>query len=96
MFIINNFLLAVANLLHLAITFYIYIIIARAVISWLQPNPYSGWVKFIHNATEPVMSRVRSVVPMIAGLDLSPIVIIFVLMFLDQFLVATLRQIATF
>ena len=96
MFIINNLFQAIANLLHLAITIYIYIIIARVVISWLQPNPYSGWVRFIHNATEPVLSRVRSVLPVIAGLDLSPIVVIFVLMFIDQFLVATLRQIATF
>lgn len=94
MFIIENFFNAVASVLHLILTLYMYVIIARAVMSWFNPNPYNNIVRFIYQITDPVLARVRQFIPPISGIDLSPIIIIFALLFLDRFLVSTLRALA--
>ncbi len=96
MFVIGNFFAAVAQVLHLAITIYMWIIIARVVVSWLAVDPYNSIVQFLYQATEPVLMRVRGLLPPMAGLDLSPVIVIFVLIFLDRFLVTTLSQMATY
>lgn len=92
--IVANLFTALADVLHLALTLYMYIIIIRAVMSWINPNPYNAFVRFIYQATDPVLSRVRRYIPPVAGLDLSPIIVIFVIIFLDRFLVSTLEYLA--
>ena len=95
MFVVNNFVLALARLLELAINAYIWVIIARAIISWVNPDPYNQIVRFLYRITEPVLRPVRYRLPTLAmGLDLSPMVVILVLYFLDWFLVSTLRDLA--
>ena len=94
MFVIENFFSALASVLHLFLTLCIYVVIARAVMSWFNPNPYNGFVRFIYQITDPVIEWVRQFIPPIGELDLSPIVIIFALLFLDKFLVSTLRALA--
>ena len=95
MFVVGNFVVALARLLELAINAYIWIIIARAIISWVSPDPSNPIVRFLHRITEPVLRPVRYRLPTLAmGLDLSPMVVIFVLYFLDRFLVSTLRDLA--
>jgi YggT family protein len=94
MVIINNFLAAIAEIVHLAIMLYIYVIIARVVISWLSVNPYNQLVQFIYRITEPPLAWIRRYVPSIAGLDISPVILFFGLIFLDRFFVATLRFMA--
>lgn len=94
MFIIQNFLSALATVLHLFLTLYMYVIIARAVMSWFNPNPYNAIVRFINQVTDPVLNWVRRYVPTISGLDLSPIVVIFAILFVDRFLVSILRHLA--
>ena len=95
MFVVSNFVLALARLLELVINAYIWIIIGRAIISWVNPDPYNAIVRFLHRITEPVLRPVRYRLPTLAmGLDLSPMVVIFVLYFLDWFLVSTLRDLA--
>ena len=95
MFVAGNFLLAIARLLELVINAYIWIIIARAIISWVNPDPYNPIVRFLVRVTEPVLRPVRHRMPTLAmGLDLSPMVVILVLYFLDWFLVSTLRDLA--
>src|SRR6185436_20183439 len=95
MFIINYFVIAVANLVNLVIVAYIWIIIARAIISWVNPDPYNPIVRFLYRVTEPVLRPVRHRMPTLAmGLDLSPMIVILVLYFLDWFLVSTLRDLA--
>ena len=95
MFVASNFVLALARLLELVINAYIWIIIARAIISWVNPDPYNAIVRFLHRITEPALRPVRYRMPTLAmGLDLSPMVVIFVLYFLDWFLVSTLRDLA--
>ncbi len=93
--IIGNFLAAVAIVLHYILKLYMYIIIARAILSWVNPDPYNPIVRFIHNITEPVLYRIRTKIPSdFGGVDISPIIIIFAIVFLDNFVVASLDNIA--
>jgi YggT family protein len=95
MFVLSNFVLALARVLELAINAYIWIIIARAVISWVNPDPSNPIVRFLYRVTEPVLRLVRYRLPTLAmGLDLSPMVVILVLYFVDWFLVSSLRDLA--
>lgn len=95
MFIIANLLSALAVILHYALTIYMWIIVARAIISWVNPDPYNPIVRFLYQTTEPVLYRIRRMLPMrMAGLDLSPIVVFIIILFLENFLVRTIQEIA--
>jgi len=95
MFIIGNFLYALATVLHYALIFYMWIIIARAVLSWVSPDPYNPIVRFINNVTEPVLYPVRRRLPVsFGGIDFSPLVVLLAIIFLQGFLVESLRELA--
>ena len=94
MFMFGNFIKAIADLLNFVLSAYIWIIIARAVISWVNADPYNPVVRFLHQVTDPVLNRIRRFLPTMGGFDLSPMVLIFAIIFLQSFLVPTLRQIA--
>ncbi len=86
---------AIATILDLALNIYMWLIIARALLSWVNPDPYNPIVRFLYNVTEPVMSFLRRRVPVVfGGLDLSPLIVIAVIMFLRIFLVQTLHDYA--
>lgn len=95
MFIISNFLLATAQALDVLLWIYMWIVIARAVISWVNPDPSNPVVRFLYNATEPLLYRVRRVLPFFAGgIDFSPLIVLLGILFLQNFLVASLRDLA--
>ncbi|HSM90605.1 MAG TPA: YggT family protein [Desulfobacterales bacterium] len=95
MFIVSNFLIAAAKILSLALNAFLWIVIARAVLSWVNPDPYNPIVRFIHNTTEPVLYRIRRRLPVVfGGVDLAPVVVIMAIMFLEHFAVASLYEIA--
>lgn len=94
MFILGNFIKASAAVIQYVLTFYMWIIIARAVLSWVNPDPYNPIVRFIHNITEPVLYRIRSKIPYLGGIDVSPIIVILGIIFLEKFLVESLIKIA--
>lgn len=95
MFIIGNFIEALARILDLGLTIYMWLIIIRAIISWVNPDPYNPIVRFLYKATEPVLYQVRRLIPMRGiGIDFSPIIVIIVIVFLQSFLVRTLLQFA--
>ena len=95
MFIASNLLLALANLLHLVLQAYFWIIIARAVLSWVNPDPFNPIVRFLYRVTEPVLRPIRHRLPTFSmGIDLSPMVVILAIYFLDAFLVYSLRDLA--
>ena len=95
MFIVANFLTALAVIIDYALTIYMWIVIARAVLSWVNPDPYNPIVRFLYQATEPVLYRIRRTIPMpMTGLDLSPIIVFIIIIFLKNFLVRTLQEIA--
>jgi YggT family protein len=89
----RHLLVAVATVLDLALNIYMWLIIARALLSWVNPDPYNPIVRFLYNVTEPVLSYLRRRVPVVfGGLDLSPLIVIAVIMFLRIFLVQTLSD----
>lgn len=95
MFVAGNLILALANLLHLVLMAYFWIIIARAVLSWVNPDPFNPIVRFLYRVTEPVLRPVRYRLPTLAmGIDLSPMVVILAIYFVDTFLVYSLRDLA--
>jgi YggT family protein len=95
MFIFSNLLVAVAKVLDIALTIFMWIVIARAILSWVSPDPYNPIVRFIHNVTEPVLYQVRKRIPLnFGGIDFSPIIILLAVIFLQQFVVQSLYQFA--
>ncbi len=95
MFILANLLAAVAHVLDFVLSAYMWIIIARAVISWVNPDPYNPIVRFLHSATDPVLLRVRRAFPLFAGgIDFSPIIVFIAIIFLQRFLVQSLHDLA--
>ena len=68
-----------------------WIVIIRALISWVNPDPYNPIVRFLHAATDPVLYRIRRLMPSsFGGIDFSPILVIAGLIFLERFLVQSL------
>lgn len=94
MFVGNYFVAALANLVNIALTVYMWILIARAVISWVNPDPFNPIVRFLYRVTEPVLRPVRRRLPATMGLDLSPMVVLLAIYFLQSFLVPVLHRIA--
>jgi YggT family protein len=85
--LLSAFLVPLVRVIDLAVTLYIYVVIARALVSWVNPDPYNPIVRFLHNATEPVLNRIRRWLPVqMGGLDLAPLVLIFGLYFLMEVL----------
>ncbi len=94
MFMLSNFILALAKLINVVLSAYIWIVIARAVISWVNADPYNPIVRFLIQITDPLLSRIRRILPPMGGIDLSPMVLILAIVFMQSFLVPTLQQIA--
>jgi YggT family protein len=95
MFVMANFLIAIAKILDIALTIYMWLIIGRAVISWVNPDPYNAIVRFLYASTEPVLYSIRRRLPIsFGGFDFSPIIVIFAIIFIQIFLVDSLMQFA--
>ena len=97
MFVLENFVIALAKVVDFALTLYMWVLIFRAVISWVNPDPYNPIVRFLYRATEPVLAPIRRWIPLGGiGIDISPIVAILAIIFLQYFLVKTMIQTAPF
>lgn len=94
MFMLANFIMAVAKLINFVLGAYIWVVIGRAVISWVSADPYNPIVRFLVQVTDPLLMRIRRFLPVMGGIDLSPMVLILAIIFLQSFLVPTLEQIA--
>ena len=95
MFVMNNFLVAVAFVIDQVLFIYMIIVIASAVLSWVNPDPYNPIVRFLRTATEPVFARIRRHVPTVfGGMDFTPIIVLLAIVFLQKFLVASLYDAA--
>ena len=93
MFMLANFILAIAKLINFALSAYIWIVIGRAVISWVNADPYNPIVRFLVQVTDPILFKIRRYIPSMGGIDLSPMILILAIVFLQSFLVPTLTQI---
>jgi YggT family protein len=95
MFIISNFLVGVAQVLNLAINLLWWLIIIRALISWVNPDPYNPVVQFLYKTTEPFLMPFKRILPnWRIGIDFSPIFAILALLFLRYFIVNSLIDLA--
>ncbi|MGD9017652.1 MAG: YggT family protein [Desulfobacterales bacterium] len=95
MVVFGNLLAALAKVINVVLYLYMWIIIARAVLSWVSPDPYNPIVRFIHNVTEPMLYQIRKRLPVsYSGIDFSPIIVILAILFLQSFLVGSLADIS--
>ena len=91
MVVLGNFIAALARILIIALNIYMWIIIIRALISWVSPNPYNPIVRFLYRVTEPALRPVRRILPLQGlGVDFSPVVVILVILLLIDFVIPTL------
>jgi YggT family protein len=97
MFVLGNFITAVAKIVHFILNIYMWIIIARALISWVNPDPYNQIVQLLYRITEPVLALVRRWIPFRGmGIDISPIIVILAIYFIDEFLVRSMIELAVY
>lgn len=95
MFVVGNLIAVLAKLLYYALNIYMWIIIIRALLSWVNPDPYNPIVQFLYRVTEPVLSFVRRKLPIGSlGIDFSPMIVILIIWLLQEFLVRTLLEIS--
>ncbi len=95
MFVMRNLVVALATILDYVLWGYMWVIIIRALLSWVNPDPYNPIVRALYAITEPVLSFMRRKLPLMAGsIDFSPWVVILIILFLQRFLVRTLIDLA--
>lgn len=95
MFVVGNFIGALARVLDVALSLYMWVVIIRALISWVSPDPYNPIVVFLHRATEPLLRPLRRRLPTTGmGIDFSPLILILGIIFLQKFLVESLYTLA--
>ena len=93
--VFSNFLTAIAKVLDVVLVMFMWVVIARAILSWVSPDPYNPIVRFIHNITEPVLHQIRKRLPLnFGGIDFSPILVLLAIIFLRQFVVQSLFDLA--
>ena len=92
MFILANFISAVAHILDVLLNIVYWLVIIRALISWVNPDPGNAIVQFLYKATDPILEPIRRHLPLNFrfGIDISPIIVIFLIIFLRSFLVKSL------
>jgi YggT family protein len=91
MFVFGNIILGIAEVLYWILKAYMWVIIIRALISWVNPDPYNPIVQALTRLTEPVLRPIRKLVPPYkVGLDFSPLIAVLIIMFLQFALVDTL------
>lgn len=95
MIVIGNLIAVFAKLLYFVLNIYMWIIIIRALLSWVNPDPYNPIVMFLYRITEPVLSFVRRKLPIGSfGIDFSPMIVILIIWLLQAYLVPTLLEIS--
>lgn len=89
MFVLSHFIKAFANVVDVILSIFYWLILIRALISWVNPDPYNVIVQFLYKATEPILQPIRRMLPSM-GIDISPIIAFLAIIFFKGFIVATL------
>lgn len=93
MFILGNLILAVAEVLDIILTIYMWVIIIAALISWVNPDPYNPIVRTLYSLTEPVLRPIRRLIGFRLGpLDISPMIVILLIYFIKKFLIVSIIE----
>lgn len=96
MYVLSNFIMAVARVLSIVLNIYMWLIVVRAIASWFAMDPYNPIYQFLIRITEPVLGYIRRILPFRTGMvDISPIIAILAIVFLQSFLVQSLYGLAT-
>ncbi len=91
MLVFANFIKAIAQVIDIGLTVFMWVVIARAILSWVSPDPYNPIVRFINQVTDPVLYQVRKRIPTVfGGIDVSPIIVLLGIVFLRIFIVESL------
>jgi YggT family protein len=94
MYIFGNVILGIAKVLDIVLNIYMWVIIIRALISWVNPDPYNAIVQILTRVTEPVLRPIRKLVPPYrVGIDFSPLIAILIIIFLQYAVINTLKRI---
>ncbi len=94
MFVVGNTLLGIATVFDYILTFYTWIVIARALISWVNPDPWNPIVQFLTRVTEPILAPIRRRLGLSMGVDLSPLIVIVIVWFLQIAVVQSIKDFA--
>ncbi|MCL4476008.1 MAG: YggT family protein [Nitrospirae bacterium] len=93
MFIFGNLILAIANILDIVLSVYMWVVIIAALISWVSPDPYNPIVRFLYSVTEPVFRPIRRLIGFRLGpIDISPMIVILAIIFIRRFLISSLIE----
>jgi YggT family protein len=96
MFVLGNFLIAIAKILDVVLTILYWLILIQALINWVSPDPLNPVMQFLYKTTEPILYPIRKILPAAFkfGIDISPIIAFLAILFLKSFLVRTLIDLA--
>ncbi len=92
MFIVSNLIIALAKVIQVVLPVFYWLILIRALISWVNPDPLNPIVQFLYRVTEPILEPIRRFLPRMT-IDISPIIAFLIIYFLNFFLVSTLLDI---
>jgi YggT family protein len=91
----GNIILTIAEILSFILTVYMWIIVAAALVSWVSPDPYNPIVRFLYRITNPVLRPIRRLIGNRLGpIDISPLIVVFIIYFVQKFLITSLVDIA--
>jgi YggT family protein len=91
MFVFGDLIVAIANILDYILSLYKWILLIAVLLSWVNPDPYNPIVRFLHAITEPVLRPVRRLIGFTFGpIDISPIIVFLIIMFIQSFFIRTL------
>ena len=94
MFAIGDLIIAIATILNVLLNIYKWIIIIAALITWVRPDPYNPIVRFLYSVTDPALRPIRRIIGYRLGpVDISPLIVIIVIIFVQSFLIKTLMKI---
>ena len=93
MFVLSHFVDALASIVNILLTVMYWLVLIRALISWVNPDPFNPIVQFLMRTTEPLLEPIRRLLPPM-GIDISPIIVFFIIIFLQRFLVSSLYDLA--
>lgn len=90
MILVANFIFAIAKILEMILSFFLFFVIIRAILSWVNPDPYNPIVRFLTETTDPLLRPLRRILPRLGAVDFSPLLLLLILYFLQYFLVGSL------
>ena len=94
MFVFGDLIVSIAKILDILLGMYKWIIIISALISWVNPDPYNPVVRFLYLVTDPVLRPIRRLIGYRLGpIDISPLIVIIAIIFVQSFLIQTLMKI---